>query len=251
MAGIAPGVDQGQGLSAKAAAGTAPGRGVPDAGRGRSVLLAGATGLVGRALLARLLADPSVSAVHALVRRPLAADGGGTKLHTHVVDFADLPALPPVDEAYLALGTTIAIAGSREAFRAVDFDASLAVARAALAAGARRIGLVSAMGADAGSRLFYNRVKGELEDALSALPLDGLVIARPSLLLGDRDALGQPRRRGERIAARLDRWLRPLLPAPLRAIAAADVAAAMAHAVPAARGRSVIPSARMQGAARD
>lgn len=247
MAGIAPGMDQG--LSATAAAGTAPGSGMPGAGRGRSVLLAGATGLVGRALLARLLADPGVSAVHALVRRPLAVDGGGTKLHAHVVDFAGLPPLPPVDEAYLALGTTIAIAGSREAFRAVDFDASLAVARAAQATGARRIGLVSAMGADAGSRVFYSRTKGELEDALASLPLDALVIARPSLLLGDRERLGQPRRRGERLAAGFDRWLRPLLPARLRGIAAADVAAALARAVPCASGRLVLDSARMQGAA--
>src|SRR5581483_6669242 len=78
-----------------------------------------------------------------------------------------LPPLPPVDEVYLALGTTIKVAGSQAAFRAVDYDANLAVARAALAAGARRCGLVSAMGADAKSKVFYNRVKGELEEALA------------------------------------------------------------------------------------
>ena len=215
----------------------------------RIVLVAGATGLVGRALLAHLLADPGVGEVHALVRRPLPADADAGKLRIHVVDFAQLPLLPRVDEAYLALGTTIGVAGSQAAFRAVDFDANLAVARAALAAGARRIGLVSAMGADAGSRVFYSRTKGELENAVSALPLDGLVIARPALLLGDREALGQPRRRGEHLAARLDRWLRPLLPTRLRGIAAADVAAALATAVPQSRGRRVIASADMQGAA--
>ena len=215
----------------------------------RSVLVAGATGLVGRAIVARLLADPGVAGVHVLVRRPLAVDAGAGRLHVHVVDFADLPVLPRVDEVYLALGTTIGIAGSRAAFRAVDFDANLAVARAALAAGARRIGLVSAMGADARSRVFYSRTKGELEDALSALPLDGLVVARPALLLGDRDALGQPRRRGERIAATLDRWARPLLPARLRGIAADDVAAALVASLPRARGQRVLASADMQGAA--
>ena len=214
----------------------------------RSVLVAGATGLVGRELVARLVADPGVAAVHALLRRP--PEREVPKLQAHVVDFAQLPALPRVDEVYLALGTTIRVAGSREAFRAVDFDASLAVARAAQAAGARRIGLVSAMGADSTSRVFYSRVKGELEDALARLPLDALVIARPSLLLGDRDALGQPRRFGERMAARLDRWLRPWIPAPYRAIAADDVAAALVAAVPQATGLRVLASAQMQGAAR-
>ena len=215
---------------------------------GRVALVAGASGLVGRALLARLGADPGVARVHALVRRPL--DLRAPKLQVHQVDFDALPALPAADEVYLALGTTIAVAGSREAFRAVDLEANLAVAKAAQAAGARRIGLVSAMGADAGSRVFYSRVKGQLEEALSALPLDAMVIARPSLLLGDRDHLGQPRRRGERLAARLDRWLRPLLPARLRGIDAGDVAAALATTVPGAQGRILLDSARMQGAAR-
>jgi len=219
-----------------------------DATGTRRVLVAGASGLVGRALLARLCADPGVAEVHALVRRPL--DLQHPRLQVHRVDLAALPALPAADEACLALGTTIAVAGSRQAFRAVDLDASLAVARAAVEAGVTRIGLVSAMGADPGSPLFYNRTKGELEQALAALPLQALVIARPALLLGDRDALGQPRRRGERLAARLDGWLRPLLPARLRAIAAEDVAAALAATLPRARGRVVLDSARMQGAAR-
>ena len=100
----------------------------------RSVVVAGASGLVGRCLVEQLCADPSVSVVHALVRRPLTETH--PKLQVHVVDFTALPALPPVDEVYLSLGTTIKIAGSQEAFRAVDFDANLAVARAAQAAGA-------------------------------------------------------------------------------------------------------------------
>ena len=158
----------------------------------RTVALAGATGLVGRAILEGLLADPSIVLVHALGRRELPV--ADRKLASHVVDFAALPPLPPLDEVYLALGTTIKVAGSQATFRAVDFDANLTVARAALAAGARRAGLVSAMGADANSRVFYNRVKGELEDALAQLPFAGLVIARPSLLVGDRRKLDQPER---------------------------------------------------------
>lgn len=210
----------------------------------RSVAIAGATGLVGRAILQGLLADDSVAAVHALVRRPLNMQH--PKLGVHVVDFAELPSLPPIDEAYLALGTTIKVAGSQDAFRAVDFDANLATARAALAAGARRVGLVSAMGADAHSRIFYNRVKGELEEALAALGFHALVIARPSFLAGDRDALGQPTRRGEKIAMAVSTLLRPIIPANYRSIAAADVARALRTRVPMASGTEILLSGAMQ-----
>ncbi len=214
---------------------------------GRTAAVAGATGLVGRAILQGMLADPSVAAVHALGRR----NPGIThaKLAWHIVDFAALPPLPRVEEVYLALGTTIAVAGSEAAFRAVDFDANLASARAALAAGARRAGLVSAMGANARSRVFYSRVKGELEEALGELPFEGLVIARPSLLAGDREALGQPARRGERIGLAASRIFGPLIPANYRPIAAADVAGALLARVPASQGRVVLLSGAMQGQA--
>jgi uncharacterized protein YbjT (DUF2867 family) len=206
--------------------------------------VAGATGLVGRAILEGLLADSSVAAVHALGRR----DPGVAhpKLIPHLVDFAALPTLPRLDEVYLALGTTIKDAGSQPAFRAVDFDANLSVARAALDAGARHAGLVSAMGADVKSRIFYNRVKGETEDALSQLAFDGLVIARPSLLVGDREALGQPQRFGEKVATAVSKILGPLIPANYRPIAAPDVARALLARVPATRGRVVLLSGELQ-----
>lgn len=213
----------------------------------RSVLLAGASGLVGRALLAGLLADAAVGWVHALVRRELGLAHG--KLTQHRTDFSTLPAVPPVDEAYLALGTTIKAAGSQAAFRAVDYEANLAVARMALGRGATKMGVVSAMGASAGSPVFYNRVKGELEDALASLGFATLVVARPSLLAGDRAALGQPERAGEQLAMRASRWLRPLLPRDVAPIAAADVAAALLRTVPVAQGRRVLLSGEMQGAA--
>lgn len=209
----------------------------------RTALLAGATGLVGRDILQGLLADDSVTAVHVLVRRPFGMQH--PKLTAHVVDFAALPALPAVDEAYLALGTTIKVAGSQSAFRAVDFDANLAVAKAARAAGAKRLGLVSAMGADAGSSLFYNRVKGELEAALAQLGYETFVIARPSFLAGDRESLGQPVRGGEKLALRVSQWLRPAIPANLRSIAAKDVAAALLREVPRASGRQLLLSSEM------
>jgi uncharacterized protein YbjT (DUF2867 family) len=211
----------------------------------RITLLAGATGLVGRELLVGLLADASVGAVHTLGRRVLPLDH--PKLTQHIVDFKALPALPPVHEVYLAIGTTIKVAGSQEAFRAVDYDANLAVAKGAFAAGARRLGLVSAMGADARSSIFYSRVKGELENALASLGFEALVIARPSMLAGDRTALGQPERGGEKLALRVSKLLRPLIPDNYRSIAAGDVALALLREVPRAHGLRVLRSGEMQG----
>jgi uncharacterized protein YbjT (DUF2867 family) len=199
---------------------------------------------VGREILQGLLTDESVAVVHVLARRPL--ELRHPKLTTQVVDFAALPPLPPFDEVYLALGTTITVAGSQAAFRAVDHDANLAVATAARGAGAARLGLVSAMGADGGSSIFYNRVKGELEDHLGSLGYAGLVIARPSLLVGDRASLGQPIRPGEKWGHTVGRWLRPLIPANYRPVLARDVAHALLRTVPAAGGIEVLPSGRMQ-----
>lgn len=207
-----------------------------------SALLAGATGLVGREI-ARQWRGPGP--LHLLVRRPLASAPPGCTVH--VVDFAALPALPPAEEAYCALGTTIATAGSQPAFRAVDFDAVLAFARAAHAAGVRRLGVVSALGADARSSNFYSRVKGEAEAALGALGLPSLVIARPSLLDGERGALGQPARRGEAIALALARPLAGLIPKAWRPVPAERVARALLAAVAEARpGVRVLDSAALQ-----
>jgi len=211
----------------------------------RKAAVAGATGLVGSYILQGLLADASVTEVHALVRRALPVEHA--KLTVHVVDFRAIPPLPPLDEIYLALGTTIKQAGSREAFSAVDLDANLAAAEAAMHAGARRGGLVSAMGADAASGVFYNQVKGRLEDALKALPLETLVIARPSLLVGDRAALNQPRRFGESLANRLGAVIGPLLPAKYRPVEARRVARALLATVPKLAGKTVLPSDAIQG----
>ena len=214
--------------------------------RQRSVLVAGASGLVGQEILAALLADEAVAAVHVVGRRELALTAA--RLTQHVVDFKALPALPRLDEAFIALGTTIKVAGSQEAFRAVDFDAVVAVARAARAAGATRLGVVSAMGANAHSRVFYNRVKGEMEQALRALGFETLVIARPSLLVGNRERLGQPKRSGEEIGLKVSRWLGPLIPSNLLPIEARKVARALLTALPQGRGVRVMLSGEMQHA---
>lgn len=209
----------------------------------RKVLLAGATGLIGGLLLRGLLADETVSGVYAPVRRTL--EVSHPRLHILPVDFSTLPGFPPLDEAYLALGTTIQVAGSRQAFRAVDFEASLAVARAAVQADARRVGVVSAAGANARSAVFYNRVKGELEDALQQLKLEGLVIARPSLLLDSRSHLSQPSRLAESLAIPMARLIAPLIPGTFRPIHGGVVARALLRSVPTAKGVQILSSGDM------
>jgi uncharacterized protein YbjT (DUF2867 family) len=213
----------------------------------RHALLAGATGLVGHALLALLLDSPRYAQVHVLLRRAAPALPASGKMNPLIVDFDRLPALPPVDDAFIGLGTTIKVAGSQAAFRRVDFDAVVNTARAARDAGAKRIVVVSALGADADSRVFYNRVKGEMQQAVSALCAESVVFVQPSLLVGDREALGQPARAGEGWALRL---LRPVLgwvPRGVRPIAAEDVARAMLQAAENAKpGTRIVSSAEMQ-----
>ncbi len=193
------------------------------------MLLAGATGLVGRELLQLLLAQSPRAELHALVRRR--PDGADARVHWRVVDFARLPALPAAQQAWCCLGTTIKQAGSQAAFRAVDFDAVLGFARAAKAAGVQCFGVVSALGASPRAATFYNRVKGEMEAAVGALGFEHVVIARPSLLAGDRAALGQPPRSGEWLALRLTGPLAALLPRAVRPIEARTVARGMLAAM--------------------
>jgi len=205
----------------------------------RTALLAGATGLVGRELLPLLLDDHDVAEVVCLTRRPLATPH--PKLQQGIVEFDRLDefALPHVDDFYCCLGTTIRQAGSEEAFRVVDLVYPVTIARMALDAGATRCLAVSAMGADARSRIFYNRVKGEAEVELARLAFDAVYAFRPSLLSGNRTEF----RAGERLALALARPVSFLIPAALRPIAAADVARAMhACAKRSEAGRFVVAS---------
>ena len=217
-------------------------------------LVAGATGLIGRELVG--LSRAADESVCALVRRAPAASAGDGGVDWRVVDFASLPALPPARQAYCALGTTLAVAGSQAAFRAVDFDAVVAFARAARKAGCTRMGVVSALGASERSPSFYSRTKGEAETALAGLGFEHLVIARPSLLAGDRRSLGQPQRLGERVALAITSPLGGLIPAAWRPIEAVVVARALRAALADAKpGITVIDSGQLQrlgrGADRD
>lgn len=198
----------------------------------KDVAIAGATGLVGRALADQLAANPRGGALHLLLRRPqpgLQALPRATAITWQGI--GTMPSLPAIDTGLCALGTTIRSAGSEAAFRAVDFDAVVAFAQACRRSGATHFGLVSALGADARSGIFYNRVKGEAEEAVAALGFERLVIARPSLLLGDRQALGQPQRPGEAAAQALAPMIGWMIPRRLRPIPAEWVAAGLIEAL--------------------
>jgi uncharacterized protein YbjT (DUF2867 family) len=194
----------------------------------KRALLAGATGLIGSFCLHRLLADPSYSEVKVWSRRPIALSH--RKLSVELMDFSRMPVdHEHFDRVFCCLGTTIGKAGSREAFKRVDHDYPLALARYAKSAGAGMFLMVSALGADAGSRVYYNRVKGETENAVAHVGLPLTLFFRPSLLLGPRREI----RYGEKLAIMLSKALTPILRGRLykyRPIEADVVAAAMIYA---------------------
>jgi uncharacterized protein YbjT (DUF2867 family) len=202
---------------------------------GRAALVAGATGLVGSELVHQLATHPGYARVIAVVRRP-------TDLPPAVVPIiADFDRLEQArqhlaaDHVFCALGTTIRKAGSQAAFRRVDHDYVVALARLARECGARHFLLVSSLGADPRSRVFYNRVKGEVEAAVRALGYPSVTIVRPSLLLGPRTEF----RLGEALAKPLG----PLMPRSWRPVHARAVAATMIRAALAeAPGARIIES---------
>jgi uncharacterized protein YbjT (DUF2867 family) len=207
--------------------------------QGRSIAIVGATGLVGNECLRLLLEHPDYDRVVALTRRPLAPTAGASsKLQAHVIDFdrlASYGTLLAVDQILCALGTTIKKAGSQPAFRKVDFEYPYEIAQLGYAKGARHFLLVSALGANAKSSVFYNRVKGELEEAVLALPYRSHTIIRPSLLVGERAET----RLGEVIGAKLGF----LVPTKYKPVRATDVARALvAAAVEEKPGTRIIES---------
>jgi len=207
------------------------------------LMLVGASGLVGRELLRQALAHPGVDRVIAPTRRPLAP---ASALDNPLIDFERLPADALwwcVDAVICTLGSTMAQAGSKAAFRRVDHDYPLAVARLARSAGASAFVLNSALGAAADSRVFYNRVKGEVENAITALGYPSLTLVRPSLLDGGPRRDSRP---GERIALVVARVLRPLIPARYRAVGTDAVARTLlAAALAQAPGVRIIESERI------
>ena len=193
----------------------------------RTALLAGASGLIGGHCLDLLLRDPVYGKVIVLARRPLS--GRHPKLEQHIADFdrlTDDARIFHVDDVFCCLGTTIKQVGSQEVFYKVDCLYPLEIARLALKHSAKQFLIVTALGADPKSRVFYNRVKGEVEQKLTPLGFQALYIFRPSLLLGNRQEI----RLGEEIVKNLFKPLSRIMVGPLkkyRPIEARTVAHAM------------------------
>jgi uncharacterized protein YbjT (DUF2867 family) len=204
-------------------------------GDSKVILLAGATGFVGRLALEVLLDAPDISRVFAITRRPLGREH--PRLANRILQFEQIESqLKNVTchVALCAIGTTIREAGSERAFRQVDIDAVMAFARAAKAAQVQRFVVVSSVGADAQSKNFYLRTKGEMEQALAGVGFAALDILQPSLLLGWRGVI----RPAELAASVLMPLVNPFLLGkyePYRAIGARTVAAAMVGATRSAR----------------
>ena len=193
----------------------------------KTALLVGASGLVGGHCLRFLLEDPSYGSVIVFVRRKL--PDLHAKLSQLVVDFDELETLgkcPRVDDVYCCLGTTIKKAGTQDAFRKVDFEYPVRIAALTQHCGANQFLLVSSVGADPHARVFYSRVKGEVEEAIRKISFGAFHVFRPSLLLGERTE----HRAGEKIGAIVFSACKPFMRGPLRnyrAIRASDVAQAM------------------------
>ena len=172
---------------------------------GKSALVLGATGVVGRELVRELCESPGYDEVEAWVRRKIGFCR--PKLRAQVIDFEGISDIVPhkFDEIFCALGTTMKQAGSREAFLRVDVDYVYAAAKWGKAAGVRRFVLVSAPGASEGSLSFYLRAKGQIERRVSELGFDSLQIVRPPIILGERSDA----RPLERLAAAVFKLLPP------------------------------------------
>lgn len=195
-----------------------------------NLLLVGATGAVGQAVLRQALSEERITRIVAPTRRPLqAAVAGGERLLNPVIDFTRLPEEAPwwkVDAVVCTLGTTIRVAGSQAAFAAIDRDLPIAVGRLARAAGATRYALNSSLGASARGN-FYLRTKAEAEQGIIDLGFASTTIVRPSLIDAERNEA----RPGEQAGLLIARLLRPLLPRRYRAVSPQAIAAALLRGV--------------------
>ena len=191
----------------------------------KTALLVGATGLIGRQLLELLEKDAYYEKVFVLTRKPLAVSG---KCENLVVNFDllnEVLSTLKADDVFCCLGTTMKVAGSKEAFRKVDYSYPLLTAQYSKQYGTSQYLLVSALGANKNSSVFYNKVKGEVEEAIGALGFTGYHIFRPSLLLGDRNEA----RSGEDAAKVFFKFFGFLVPNKWKGIEGRKVAKAMLH----------------------
>jgi uncharacterized protein YbjT (DUF2867 family) len=189
----------------------------------KTALIIGASGLIGSSLLKQLIATDDYAEIRIFVRKELQISS--LKVKQIKVDFDNLllEDFQNVDDVFCCLGTTIKKAGSKEAFRKVDFDYPYNTAKMALSAGCKQFMIVTAMGASTKSMVFYNQVKGEIEDALAKMPFEAVLVFRPSLLLGDRAEA----RFGEQFATVFMKAIDFMTPAKYKAIHVDQVAKAM------------------------
>ena len=194
----------------------------------KHALIAGATGLVGNELLQQLIRGRQYHTISILSRHEV--ETSSKRVETIIVDYDTLndEQIPEVDDVFCCLGTTMNKAGSKDAFRKVDHDYPLRVAEITHRKGAQQYLLVSAMGADDSSYIFYNRVKGDVEAAIARLSFEAFHVFRPSMLLGERTET----RIGEQIGQVIMQGVAPLMVGGLKkyqAIPAETVAEAMVH----------------------
>jgi uncharacterized protein YbjT (DUF2867 family) len=216
--------------------------------KNKTACIVGSSGLVGKEVLNYLLQDNEYSTVYSLVRKPSGISN--EKLKEIQIDFNSFPYTIPeiknVDAAFCCLGTTMKTAGSKEAFKKVDFTYPLEFAKWAKSIGARRFLAISAMGADPTSKIFYNQVKGEVEQAIGKLGIPSVTFFRPSMLSGNREE----NRPGEKVALVIMNALSFLFIGPLKnykAISVKKVAAAMLlHSKQDRSGVEVVLSGSMQ-----
>ena len=190
----------------------------------KTAIVLGATGLIGKKVTEHLLKNDAYSTVIILVRQTLNINH--PKLKQHIFNYDEIDnTLLKGDDLFCCLGTTIKTAGSKDAFRKVDLDYVVNVAKAAKENGINHFAVVSSMGADKQSNIFYNKTKGEMEEAIKSIGFDSTYIIRPSLLLGNRKEF----RVGELIVKFFMISLSFLIPKKYRAIYDVQVALAMIH----------------------
>lgn len=190
----------------------------------KTALIAGSTGLIGKHLLQLLLESDQYNLVKAITRKPL--DFQHPKLENIVVDFDKMTEQYShfkTEDVFCCLGTTMKQARSKDAFKKVDYDYPVEIAKVCKSQGAKQYSLVSALGADKDSSIYYNKIKGEVEEAISAVGYDRYHIFRPSLLLGDRTE----KRSGEDAAKIVYKIFGFLIPSKYKGIEGAKVAKSM------------------------
>ncbi|CAN5404545.1 oxidoreductase [soil metagenome] len=210
----------------------------------RTAIIAGATGLIGKQVLELLIADGSYGKIIAITRKPLLVSN--SKLQNLVMDFADLSTNANQlkgDDVFCCLGTTIKQAGSKEAFRKVDFEYPVNLAKLTNTLGAKQFLLITALGAEKKSSVFYNKVKGEVEEEIEKIGFESYHIFQPSMLIGVRT----DERAAERVGQSVMKVLDFAIPKKYKAIESGKVARAMVKiALQNQKGKHIHASSELQ-----